>query len=250
MKLILLHGFCEDHRIWDEMLSHSEYKSEIICIDLPGFGNHASSYREATSIEKMADFIKGEITKLELEKFLLVGHSLGGYVTLAYAEKYPNDLAGIGLFHSTATADSEERKDARSKTIEFVKANGAEAYHRVLIPNLFRIETKSEVVNQTIVLARLAKSEGIIAALEAMRHRLDRTQFLQGYQKPVLFVAGEKDTLIPKSQIMQQAASCEIAMTRVLEHSAHMGQLEEPEESAAIIDYFIEFSEQFSLASS
>lgn len=246
MKLVLLHGFCEDHRIWDEMLTHSEYKSEIICIDLPGFGNHASYYKEATSIEKMADFIKGQITKLELEKFLLVGHSLGGYVTLAYAEKFPDDLAGIGLFHSTAAADSEERKEARLKTIEFVKTNGAEAYHRVLIPNLFRIETRPELINQTIALARLAKSDGIIAALEAMRNRPDRTQLLHEYQKPVLFVAGEKDALIPKSQIMQQAASCEIAMTRVLEHSAHMGQLEEPKESATIIDYFMEFSEQFS----
>lgn len=248
MKLVLLHGFCEDHRIWEEMLSHSEYKNEIICIDLPGFGNHSSSYKEATSIEKMADFIKDEITKLKLENFLLVGHSLGGYVTLAYAEKYPDDLAGIGLFHSTATADSEERKEARLKTIEFVKTNGAEAYHRVLIPNLFRIETKPELINQTIALARSAQSDGIISALQAMRNRPDRTQLLQGFQKPVLFIAGEKDTLIPKSQIMQQAAGCEIAMTRVLEHSAHMGQLEEPEESAAIIDYFIEFSEQFSLA--
>ena len=241
MTLVLLHGFCEDHTIWKDLLSFSKQKKQVKCIDLPGFGDNSSQYSQAESTELMADFVKKEIAKLNLpagEKILLIGHSLGGYVTLAFAQKYPKLLAGMGLFHSTATPDTEERKAKRLKTIDFVEANGAEAFHRVLMPDLFKKDTDPKIIEQTIGKAKKAKSEGIIAALHAMRNRQDRLDVLENFDKPILFIAGEFDSLIPKNIIIDQAALCKNAKVEVLSNSAHMGMIEEPKRSAEIIDEF------------
>ncbi len=245
MTIVLLHGFCEDHRIWDPLLASSKHRKDMVCIDLPGFGKNASMHALGESVGAMAEFVKAEIEKLGISKVIFIGHSLGGYVTLALAEKYPNRVAGIGLFHSTAMPDNEERKEGRMKTIAFVNTHGAEAYHRVLIPNLFKPGTSETVIESTIAMAKSSKSEGIITALMAMRNRPDRMDVLRNFDKPVLFIAGESDLLIPKSSIMEQATQCSVAQLEVLEHSAHMGLIEEPERSAAIIDAFCDFVVEF-----
>ena len=243
MTLVLLHGFCEDHTIWDDLLTHLKSKINVKCIDLPGFGDNSDQYIQGRSIEAMAAFVHDEIQKYKLpadEKIIIIGHSLGGYVTLALAEKYPLLWAGIGLFHSTATPDTEERKVKRLKTMDFVEANGAEAFHRVLIPDLFKTDTEPKVIENIIAKARTAHSQGIIAALEAMRNRPDRLDVLEDFNKPILFIAGEADTLIPKKIILDQATLCKTAQIEVLVNSAHMGMIEEPKRSAEIIDKFIE----------
>ncbi len=241
MIIILLHGFCEDHSIWEDLLPYLNVGDRVICIDLPGFGIHSGDAANAVSTELMAIFVKKEIDKLKLgngKKVMMIGHSLGGYVTLAFAGKFPGMLAAIGLFHSTATPDSEERKASRLKAIEFVKANGAEAYHRVLIPNLFQKDTEPAIIEKTISKARNAKEDGIIAALTAMANRPDSLDVLESLEIPVLFIAGEKDTVIPKKIILDQALLCKKAIVEVLSKSAHMGMIEEPKPSAAIISGF------------
>jgi len=240
MKVVLLHGFCEDHSIWNKLISYSKYKDEMITVDLPGFGNNEVYHASAESIDQMAEFVKRQLNKLNIRKCIIIGHSLGGYVTLAFAEKFPEVINAIGLFHSTAMPDSEERKAARLKTIEFVKSNGAKAYHRVLIPNLFKEGTDIKLIERTITAARASKENGIIATLNAMRNRPDRIHVLENLDKPVLLVAGEYDSLIPKHLIIEQAALCPTAMLEVLTNSAHMGQSEEPKKGAEIIDRFIE----------
>lgn len=242
MTIVLLHGFCEDHNVWKDLLSLYKQKDLVKCIDLPGFGDNSIYYKQAETTVLMADFVNDEIMKLNLpegEKIILIGHSLGGYVTLAFAQKYPKLLAGVGLFHSSATPDSEERKANRMKTIEFVKANGAEAYHRVLMPGLFKDNTDPKVIESAIAMAKTAKEEGIIAALLAMRNRQDRLDVLETFEKPILFIAGEKDSLIPKNIILDQAALCKTAMVEVLTDSAHMGMIEEPKMSAEILEKFV-----------
>ena len=241
MTTVLLHGFCEDHTIWNAILSHSEQKENLVCLDLPGFGDQASNFAEGLTIERMAAFVKKEVEKIKDTEIIMIGHSLGGYVTLAFAAMYPKLLSGIGLFHSTALPDSEERKNTRLKTIDFVEANGAEAFHRVLIPNLFKSNTDQAIIEETIHMAKSAASEGIIAALHAMRDRPNSISVLENFEMPVLFIAGESDVLIPKSTILEQAAICKTAQVEILFNSAHMGLLEESRRSAFIIDAFMNF---------
>ncbi len=239
MNIVLLHGFCEDRSIWNALIPHVKNNAELLTLDLPGFGSQNEQFLHGNSIEAMADFIKVALEKRNINVCVLIGHSLGGYVTLAFARKYPHLLHGMGLFHSNAFADSQERKAARLKTIDFIKTNGATTYHRALIPSLFQTNASPTLVEETIAAAKSAKAEGIIAALSAMRNRNDSLDVLQNWNKPILFIAGKYDAVITKESIFEQAVLCNTAMLEVLENSAHMGMVEEPQQSALFVNRFI-----------
>lgn len=244
MKTVLLHGFCEDKRVWDQMLEYSANGLDIQCLNLPGFGGVPET--NAASIDEMAVYIKENLLELGIEKCLMIGHSMGGYVTLAFAKKYPEALFGFGLFHSSALPDTEEKKSNRLKTIDFIERYGAENYSRVLIPGLFNTSTEIGVMFSSFEIAKACTSSGLIQATRAMMHREDTTSVLQKAKVPVLFVMGRKDTLIPVEVTMNQVEMCDISQMEILEQSGHMGMLEEPEKSANIIDSFIAFCRQMS----
>jgi pimeloyl-ACP methyl ester carboxylesterase len=243
LHIVLLHGFCEESGIWNDLLPYLTINNPVHSLDLPGFGKNNELTDLGDSVEAMASWIKNETDKITSEPVILIGHSLGGYIALAFADLYPEKLAGLGLFHSTAYADAPERKEARIKAMEFVDQHGAEVYHRALIPGLFRLNASTAKVERVIEAARSARAQGIKAALGAMRSRPDRTSVLKNFSKPVLLIAGKDDTIIPVDKVMEQAAMCSQAMVEILDKSAHMGMVEQPMESAGIIDRFIRLCE-------
>lgn len=234
--LVLLHGFCEDASIWDKILTELINDFNIIVPDLPGFGN--SDVQENQSMESMADAVKYMLDEACVSKPVMVGHSMGGYITLAFASKYKNHLSGFGLFHSTVLPDSEEKKENRLKTIEFIKANGAAPFARVLLPTLFSDHASDSLINEALIRGCSCTSEGLCAAATAMRNRPDYTYVIQETQLPVLFVAGRFDAGIPVSVSSAQATLTPHASLYILEGSGHCGMVEEPERAIYILKEF------------
>jgi pimeloyl-ACP methyl ester carboxylesterase len=234
--VVLIHGFAEDGDVWKNQIEFLKDHFYLIIPDLPGSGQ--SEMINDMSIEGMAEVIK-ELLNIELKKFplqgaegVLVGHSMGGYISLAFAEKYPSLLSSLALVHSSAFADSEEKKANRSKSIEFVKKNGAYEFLKAVIFDLFTENwtTKNpQAVEGQIEKSKSFTDEAIIAYYQAMINRPDRTHVLKNFSKPILFIIGEHDKAVPFEQSMQQCYLPNIAHINILRNSAHMGMLEETE---------------------
>jgi pimeloyl-ACP methyl ester carboxylesterase len=237
--LVLVHGFCEDSRIWEEWLELIPNR-RFISIDLPGFGN--SEMVETLTIEFMGEVIKAVLDHLAIEKCILTGHSMGGYASLAFAEKNAGRLAGLCLFHSHPFADPEEKRQGRLKAIDFIKKNGHILFVRQLIPTLFAYDFSKGYqveVNRLIHNATYYSPEAIIAALLAMRLRPDRTAVLRDMPCPVLFFIGKSDAAIPLEMSLDQTHLPAVADIRILPTTGHMGMFEAPRGTAKAMREFL-----------
>jgi pimeloyl-ACP methyl ester carboxylesterase len=243
--LVLLHGFCEDQSFWDEFKVDLLSTHQILTLDLPGFGQ--SEVPEQSSIAYMANAVQAVVEHINWKQFTLIGHSMGGYVTLAFAHHYPQYLNGIGLFHSHCFEDSAEKKAARLKSIDFVSANGSAPYVKQVIPSLFASDyfiQNAPLINQLVEKASKYSPEGIINALQAMHDKTDQSDLLKAITIPVLFIIGKKDLVTPYELCIKQTHYPATASIQVLENVGHMGMFEEKENCQKIIVDFIEFCEQ------
>ncbi len=233
--VILIHGFAEDGDIWQNQIDFLKNHCQLIIPDLPGTGK--SELIADMSIEGMAEVIKEIIGHEVLEASSTgggfvgaVGHSMGGYISLALAEKYPQIISSIALVHSSAFADSEEKKANRLKSIEFVKKNGAHEFLKAVIADLFTeswYANNPSFVNSLIEKSKNFTDEAIIAYYHAMINRPDRTSVLKNFNKPVLFIVGQHDKAVPFKDSMQQVHLPAQSHIHILRNSAHMGMWEE-----------------------
>lgn len=244
--VFLLHGFAEDGNIWNRQIEALKENNLLIVPDLPGSGNSEMLDSEC-NLKDYADVVKAiadeVVFKNDLSKQIcLMGHSMGGYITLAFAEKYPELLNSLGLFHSSAFADTEEKKLTRKKAIDFIKKNGTESFLKSSIPNLFAEETKKqnpELIEQLFELAKNISAEALIQYYEAMILRPDRTSVLRTFQKPVLFIIGKYDNSVPLQSSLEQCYLPAVSVVHILQNSAHMGMWEEPELSNFFLQDFL-----------
>lgn len=172
----------------------------------------------------------------------VIGHSMGGYITLALVEKYWNHVNAFGLFHSTAYADSEEKKVTRKKGIEFIKQHGGFEFLKTAVPNLFSPNSKSQMANSIesfIQSLKDLKAEALIAYYEAMMKRPDRTNVLKNTKNPVLFITGEYDTAVPLNDVLKQCYLPEKSYIHILKKSGHMGMIEESEIANRVLLEFL-----------
>ncbi|MFT4972857.1 MAG: pimeloyl-ACP methyl ester carboxylesterase [Saprospiraceae bacterium] len=237
--LVLLHGFCEDSRMWDDFLTLFT-RRKIVRIDLPGFGE--SEIQDEPSIEGMATSVKAVLDHLKIDKCVLIGHSMGGYVSLEFAKKYEEQLLGLGMFHSHPYEDSEEKKKDRSKSIDFINRNGHIHYIKQVIPSLFAFDFSKGYqfeVNKMLYNAAQYSPEGIISALEAMQRRADNSAVLEAIDCPVLFIIGKEDTALPMKESLNQTALPNIADIHILPSIGHMGMFEAKRKTAKIIKNFL-----------
>lgn len=234
--LILIHGFGEDGDIWKNQVEFLKDHFQIIIPDLPGSGN--SELIEDMSIEGMAESIKVIMSEEEIVTCCLAGHSMGGYITLALAEKYPEFITSFALVHSSALADTEEKKQGRLKSIEFIKKNGAYEFLKTVIAGLFTeawtAENKAAVAG-LVEKSRLFTNEAIVEYNHAMVNRPDRTAVLKNFSKPIMFIIGEHDKVVPFDLSMQQCYLPAISHVHILRNSAHMGMWEEAEKVSSIL---------------
>jgi pimeloyl-ACP methyl ester carboxylesterase len=238
--IALIHGFCENSTCFSEQVFLLKQDYTVINIDLPGHGKSAEP-AENTRVEDIAENVFSILETCGAEKSLIIGHSMGGYVALAFAKKYSHKLAGFGLLHSTANADNEEKKNKRDQAIQLIQQHGAGIYLRSFIPPLFSEGFSSVIIRQRVESNASISAVTLERCLQALKNRNDSHAFLQQTALPVLFLIGKYDTLIPESDLFLQASKSSVAKIGYLQQSAHMGMLEQPIDVANHIAAFAEY---------
>jgi pimeloyl-ACP methyl ester carboxylesterase len=246
--IVLIHGFGEDGSVWNNQFNaFPEFK--LIVPDLPGSGH--SEIFDDMSMEGLAEAIKAVIVHETAELFykegephsvIMIGHSMGGYITLAFAENFPEMLKGFGLFHSTAYADSEEKKQTRRKGIEFIQKNGAYEFLKTSIPNLYSPVTKEKnpsLISQQIEAAHNFSGAALVSYYVSMIQRPDRISILKQTHLPVLLVLGKYDNAVPLQDGLEQGHMPNLSYIHILEKSGHMGMIEERDEAVRILKNYI-----------
>ncbi len=239
--VLLVHGFAEDSTIWNRQKEFLQTNHQLLIPDLRGTG-HSSAMEMPASIEQMADDLKFILDKEAITSCTIIGHSMGGYITLAFAEKYPSLLNGFALIHSTAYADSEEKKTARTKSIDFIKQNTAYEFIKTTIPNLFADAFKQNHPLQVAELIEDGKQfskEVLIAYTKAMIERPDRTTALKETKIPVFYFIGAEDKAVNPADALQQTALPAICKVHVEQAIAHMGMWEATETLNKTLEEFL-----------
>ncbi|MCF8367257.1 MAG: alpha/beta hydrolase [Bacteroidales bacterium] len=238
--LVLLHGFLESLKMWDDFTKELSTQFRVIAIDLPGHGR-TEVFRGTPSMQKMAASVKAVLDHLKIESCVMIGHSMGGYVTLEFAYQFPHFLRGISLFHSQASADTEEAKENRRRTINIVKLNKA-GFINQFIPDLFADENVNKFQDEIKAMQLAAANtpaEGIIYALEAMRDRTSKIDLLLNLNIPILFIAGKEDPRIPVQNVMAQAILPRHSEVLLIGNVGHMGFVEARDETLAVLKCFV-----------
>jgi pimeloyl-ACP methyl ester carboxylesterase len=226
--LVLIHGFPETLEVWEEFSVKLSRHFRVIAIDLPGHGE-TPCIGYVHSMELFAECIKAVMDGLGLRRYLLAGHSMGGYAALAFAELFPDSLSGLCLVHSNSLSESPEKKADRDRAIALVKKD-SKHYVNELISTLFAPQNVSlfkEDIRELKHMAQGISRQGIVNALEGMKERPKRDWVLQYATYPILFIAGRHDRIVPWTLIQKQTAQVKQASVLLLENSGHMGFIEE-----------------------
>jgi pimeloyl-ACP methyl ester carboxylesterase len=225
--LLLLHGFCESNAIFSGLVPELRKSCRVIAPNMPG---HAGLAWDAhiRSLDELAFWLRDLLEVLELDKIVLVGHSLGGYVATAFARHFPERLLGLGLMHSTALADADERKENRTKAMEFIATHGHEAFLQVFVKSLFHdpeigwLQSLNEITRQT-------DPEAIMSLTRIMRDRPDQHQVVKELQVPLMYITGEKDGLVKMERSREELQDLPFAVLKRIPEASHMGMYEAPE---------------------
>jgi pimeloyl-ACP methyl ester carboxylesterase len=236
--VILLHGFPLNQRMWDSFAEKLSDKFRVFTVDLPGFGKSAG-LGSPFSIGQVADHLLSWVRDKNLSKSALIGHSMGGYIALAMAEKAPELFNGLVLFHSTAYPDSAEKRESRNKVLEFIDKHGVNAFTSNFIGPLFT-NPQHASISKVRSVSMEATAEAVKGYTQAMRDRPDSIDVLTTFPNPILFLAGEKDAGISVQSIQEQAARSPLAEAYILSNVAHMGMFENEKKSIEIIRSFLQ----------
>lgn len=226
--LVLIHGFPLDLSIWDAVVPLLENDYDLIVPDLRGFGE-SSTVDTPYTILDFANDIAGLLDHLGLEKAAFAGHSMGGYVALAFAKEYPQRVSGLALVSSQAAADAPERKAGRYKTARDVAEKGVDVVADAMTPKLSANEKVQEFTN---LLMKAQSRAGVVGALKAMAEREDFTSILSQFSFPVVLIHGDADALISIDRAREIKSILPAAQLIKLKKAGHMPMLEFPQETA------------------
>lgn len=239
--IVLLHGFLGSHEIWTEFSKKLSKRFRVITIDLPGHGK-TPCIGYYHSMELLAQCVKAVLDSVGVRRYVMAGHSMGGYVTLAFAELFPENVRGICLFNSTSYADPEEKKRDRERVIRLVKKEH-KYYVAEVVTSLFapdNIPRIPEEVNKVKRIAAEVSKQAIINSLEGMKERKSRDLILKFAEYPVLFVVGKKDSVINYETMYPQMGLCKYPSVLMIEEGGHMCFYEAPKETLKELAAFSE----------
>ena len=239
--VVLLHGYLESTEIWDGFAEDLVKTSRVICIDLPGHGK-SDVYGNIHTMEFMAGIVRRLLDSLGITKLFLAGHSLGGYVTMAFADLYPWYLDGYSLFHSHPFADTPETREKRMNEIKMVEEGKKELVYPGNVEKEFatsNLEVFADELKRARNIASLTPGEGIIAVLNGMIARPSRESIIVEGRKPFLWILGRLDNYIPFEVMSKRVKLPLNARLAVLEKSGHLGFIEERDRSVEIFTEFL-----------
>ena len=237
--VVLLHGFLENSSMWHPFIPKLSKNSRIICIDLLGHGK-TDSLGYIHTMELMAEGVEAVLNHLKIKQSTFISHSMGGYVSLAYAEKNPDKIKGLCLINSTSQADSADRKKNRDRAILAVKQNH-KTFIRLAVSNLFGLKNRhlftkeiKRIVNEAIQ----TPLQGIIAALEGMKIRPDRETYFSAASFKKMMIISKNDPVLKYNLLINEAENCNV---KIIEFpDGHMSHIENESDFLFNIMYFIE----------
>ncbi|MGY5352111.1 alpha/beta fold hydrolase [Wenyingzhuangia sp. IMCC45533] len=236
--VVLLHGFLENVHMWKNLEQLLVSKYRVVCIDLLGHGK-SDNLGYVHTMTQMAEVVKAVLEELNVRRSFFIGHSMGGYVSLAFADLYPDNVKGLILLNSTARTDTNEKKTGRDRAIAVVKENH-KSFIRTSIPMLFRSKCRkiyakeiAEVKKQALTTSR----QGIIAALEGMKIRLDREVLLHFGPYPSLMILGKKDPVLNYEDLIEQTKDSKTSVVEL--ENGHMSLIEDRLDAESAILSFI-----------
>lgn len=236
--IVLLHGFLENQKMWDKYIDVFAKKNRVITIDLLGHGE-TECLGYVHSMEDNAEAVHTVLAELRIRKAILVGHSMGGYVALAFAELYPEAVKGFVLLNSTSKSDSDERKTNRDRAIKAVKQS-YKAFVSMAIANLFSENNRERLVEEIELVKKEALKtplQAIVASLEGMKIRKDREVLLHLTPYPKMLILGEKDPVLPYEENKTQTENSAVAL--VTFPDGHMSHIENQEElTGVLLEFF------------
>ena len=235
VPLVLVHGYPLDHTIWDEVVPTLAEEFDLIIPDLRGFG--ASDVMEADdSIIDYATDVAGLLTHLKIKKAYLVGHSMGGYIILAFAREYPDRVLGVGMVSTQTLADTPERKEGRLATAKKVLAEGVGVVVESMTPKL---STDIRLQDKVRKLITQQRPLGIFSALNAMAERPDLTELFMTFKFPTVIVHGVEDALIPVERGREMKSALPSAHYLELKEAGHLPMMENPQAVADALRFFV-----------
>lgn len=240
--LIFVHGFCEDRSMWEDFTRPFVEKYRIVTVDIGGFGE--SETPEEASISAMANQINAVLETEQIEKCMMIGHSMGGYAALAFAAFFSQKLAGLTMFHTHPFADSDTKKANRNKAMAFLKEHGVAKFVTPLLPQLFAPIAKIEykhIIQDLIYKAREYDLKAISNGVKAMKNRPDRSEILEKIDCPVQFIIGKLDGAVSLDQSLKQTSLPKVADIRIFEELGHMGMFTAKVETQQALDDFVKF---------
>lgn len=237
--VVLVHGFPVDSRMWDRVLSDPPANTRVITPDLPDFGK--SSTDRPFTMPSLAEDLNQFLSRINVNNCVLGGFSMGGYVALAYARKFPKALRGLMLIDTRAEADSAEGKEKRNTMIQTVRTSGSRAIAEAMLPNMVTKEHASDpsIANPLREIMESCPPTTIEYALAAMREREDQTSFLPSIALPTLIVVGEHDAITPKSAAESMNKAIPRSQLVVIPNAGHMSPMENPQAVDRAIQEFV-----------
>jgi len=237
--VVLVHGFPVDSRMWDRVLADPSANVRVIAPDLPAFGK--SSADQSFTMESVAEDLHQLFSRIGVNRCVIGGFSMGGYVALAYAKKYASTLAGLILINTRAEADTTEGKEKRGKMIETVRKDGSRAIADAMFPNMLTKEHQSDstVANPLRQMMESCSPQAIEFALRAMRERADQTSFLPSIAIPTLIIASDLDAIIPKTAAEAMNKAIPQSKLVMIANAGHASPVENPQAVNGAIREFI-----------
>ena len=236
--VVLLHGFLENSTMWNAHVEYLAKRNRVVCIDLLGHGQ-TDCLGYVHSMEDQADMVHHVLHELKIRKAILVGHSMGGYIALAFAELYPEMMKGLVLMNSTSRADSDERKTNRDRAILAVKQNYT-TFIRMSIANLFSENNRERLIDKIELVRNEALKtplQGIVAALEGMKERKDREVILHFATYPILLILGKQDPVLNYEENISQIENTKVEL--VTFDDGHMSHIENKDDLTKVLLGFL-----------
>ena len=228
----LIHGHGVDASIWDGVYADLTLDNSVLKPDFSRLTN-------LTTIEEYADELYDRLQAAKIEKAVLIGHSMGGYIVLAFAEQHPEMVQALVLYHSTATADDENKRQVRQQAIDGLQTQGSAPFIQKQIPKMVASTYPPEKTQALVERYQDLPADALISGMKAMVDRPDRTDILRNALYPVLLVLGREDQLIPYDKTARLASLSNQISVATIEQAGHLSMVEQPDASIQAIRSFI-----------